>query len=49
MARGACSPAEYQRMVAEKVAAMQVAAGAMMRGRAGGHARTIRQPGPVKC
>lgn len=33
MARGACSAAEYQRMVAEKVAATQAAARALMRGR----------------
>ena len=33
MARGACSAAEYQRMVTEKVAAMQIAAGALMRGK----------------
>jgi hypothetical protein len=46
MARGACSAAEYQRMVAQKVAAMQAAA---RRKRAGGYTRAIRQPCPVKC
>ncbi len=30
MAQGRCSPAEYQRMVAEKVAAAQASAAAMM-------------------
>ncbi len=33
MARGTCSPAEYQRMVAEKVAAMQASTLALMTGR----------------
>lgn len=33
MMQGTCSAAEYQRMVAEKVAAMQMAAGAAMMGR----------------
>ena len=33
MARGACSVAEYQRMAAEKVAAMQTATRALMRGK----------------
>jgi hypothetical protein len=33
MARGACSPAEYRRMTAEKVAAAQTAMGAMMKGK----------------
>jgi hypothetical protein len=33
MARGACSAAEYQRMTAEKVAAMQTATRALMRGK----------------
>jgi len=33
MAQGTCSPAEYQRMAAEKVAAMQQSAVAVMRGR----------------
>ena len=36
MARGACSAAEYQRMVAEKVAAMQTATRALMRGKGQG-------------
>jgi hypothetical protein len=49
MARGACSAAEYQRMVAEKVAAMQTAARADERKRAGGYARAVRQPCPIKC
>ena len=33
MARGACSVAEYQRMAAEKVAAMQTGPRALMRGK----------------
>jgi hypothetical protein len=33
MARGACSPAEYRRMTAEKVAAMQMATRALMSGK----------------
>jgi hypothetical protein len=33
MARGACSPAEYRRMTAEKVAAMQTATRALMGGK----------------
>ena len=33
MARGVCSVAEYQRMTAEKVAAMQTATRALMRGK----------------
>ena len=33
MAQGTCSPAEYQRMVAEKIAAMQASALALMTGR----------------
>jgi hypothetical protein len=33
MAKGTCSPAEYQRMVSEKVAAMQASTLAMMTGR----------------
>jgi predicted GNAT family acetyltransferase len=33
MARGACSAAEYQRMTAEKIAAMRTATGALMRGK----------------
>jgi hypothetical protein len=33
MARGACSAAEYQRMTAEKVAAMRTATTALMRGK----------------
>ena len=33
MARGACSGAEYQRMTAEKIAAMQTATGALIRGK----------------
>ncbi len=33
MAQGTCSPAEYQRMVAEKAAAMQASAMALMMGR----------------
>jgi hypothetical protein len=33
MAQGTCSPAEYQRMVAEKAAAMQASALALMTGR----------------
>jgi hypothetical protein len=33
MAQGTCSPAEYQRMVAEKVAAMQASTMALMAGR----------------
>ena len=33
MTRGACSAAEYQRMTAEKVAAMQTATQALMRGK----------------
>jgi hypothetical protein len=33
MATGTCSPAEYQRMVAEKAAAMQASTIAMMTGR----------------
>jgi hypothetical protein len=33
MAQGTCSPAEYQRMVAEKAAAIQASALALMTGR----------------
>jgi hypothetical protein len=33
MARGACSPAEYRRMTTEKVAAVQTATRALMRGK----------------
>ena len=33
MVRGTCSPTEYQRMVAEKAAAMQLSALAVMGGR----------------
>ena len=33
MAQGTCSPAEYQRMVAEKAAAMQASTLALMTGR----------------
>jgi hypothetical protein len=33
MARGACSATEYQRMTAEKIAAMRTAAGARMTGK----------------
>ena len=33
MAQGTCSAAEYRRMVAEKVAAMQSSTAALMRGR----------------
>jgi hypothetical protein len=33
MAQGTCSPAEYQRMVAEKVAALQASTLALMTGR----------------
>ena len=33
MARGTCSPAEYRRRVAEKTAAMQASATALMTGR----------------
>jgi hypothetical protein len=33
MAKGSCSPAEYQRMVAEKVAAAQRSMAAMMSGK----------------
>jgi hypothetical protein len=33
MAQGTCSPAEYRRMTAEKVAAMQTATRALMNGR----------------
>jgi hypothetical protein len=33
MARGACSAAEYQRMTAEKIAAMRTATGVWMRGK----------------
>jgi hypothetical protein len=33
MAQGTCSPAEYQRMVAEKIAAMQASTLALMTGR----------------
>jgi len=39
MAQGACSAAEYQRMVAEKTAAMQASAVAVMTGR--GHAAAL--------
>ena len=39
MAQGACSAAEYQRMVAEKVAAMQASTLAAMTGR--GHAAIL--------
>jgi hypothetical protein len=39
MARGTCSAAEYQRMVAEKVAAMQASTLAAMTGR--GHAAMV--------
>jgi hypothetical protein len=40
MARGACTPTEYQRMVIEKVAALQQSALAMMTGR--GDKATLR-------
>ena len=55
MARGACSPAEYRRMTAEKVAAVQTATRALMRGkgqaamlapfisRAGANAKRLRR------
>jgi hypothetical protein len=55
MARGACSPAEYRRMTAEKIAAMQTATLALMRGkgqsgmlapfasRAGANAKRLRR------
>jgi len=33
MAQGACTAAEYRRMAAEKVAAVQISAAALMRGR----------------
>ena len=33
IARGTCTPAEYRRMTAEKVAAVQMSMGALMRGR----------------
>ena len=33
MARGTCSPAEYRRMTAEKVAAVRTSVGALMSGR----------------
>ena len=33
MAQGTCSPAEYRRMTAEKVAAVRTSVGALMRGR----------------
>jgi hypothetical protein len=33
MAQGACSAAEYRRMAAEKVAAVQISAAALLRGR----------------
>ena len=33
MAQGTCVPAEYQRMTAEKVAAVQMSMGAFLRGR----------------
>ena len=33
MAQGTCTPAEYRRMTAEKVAAVQMSMGALMRGR----------------
>ena len=36
MARGACSTAEYQRMVAEKLAAIQTASRALMTGKGQG-------------
>lgn len=39
MAQGRCSPAEYRRMAAEKVAAMQISTAALMSGR--GHAAVL--------
>jgi hypothetical protein len=39
MAEGTCSLAEYQRMTAEKIAAMQTSIGALMTGR--GHAAVL--------
>jgi hypothetical protein len=33
MAQGACTAAEYRRMAAEKVAAVQISAAALLRGR----------------
>jgi hypothetical protein len=39
MAQGTCSPAEYQRMVMEKAAAMQASTLALMTGR--GHAAAL--------
>jgi hypothetical protein len=39
MAEGTCSLAEYQRMTAEKIAAMQTSMGALMTGR--GHAAAL--------
>jgi hypothetical protein len=39
MAQGTCSPAEYRRMTAEKVAAVQTAVRALMRGK--GHAAML--------
>ena len=39
MAEGTCSLAEYQRMTAEKIAAMQTSMGALMTGR--GHAAVL--------
>jgi hypothetical protein len=35
MAQGTCSPAEYRRMTAEKVAAVQTSVGALMKGKGG--------------
>ena len=39
MAKGACSATEYRRMTAEKVAAMQMSMGALMKGK--GHAAML--------
>jgi hypothetical protein len=39
MAQGACSVAEYQRMAAEKMAAVQISTAALMGGR--GHAAVL--------
>ena len=41
MMTGECSPAEYQRMVTEKMSAMQVAGAAMM---TGGDAEAVLRP-----
>jgi hypothetical protein len=41
MMTGACSPAEYQRMVTEKMSAMSVAGAAMM---TGGDAEAVLRP-----